>query len=136
LKNDPYLLRQKGFAHLLYLVLMPPAVHAFAAVIFGLDADTSSFMLFASALAAAATGAFLKKLKYGPVAAALSGAWPAALAAGRYWYWAGGMPSPGGSAQALARVLGWADAPAAAAVAAALLPCGAVGWLWVRFSKE
>lgn len=136
MKTDPYLLRQKWFAHLLYLVLMPPAVHACGAVVFGLDAEGSGYMLFASGLAAMATGSFLQKLKYGPVAAGLSGAWPAAIAAWRYWYWAAGMPSPGGSAQALARGLGWADAPAAAAVAAALIPCGAAGWLFARYAKE
>lgn len=114
----------------LYLGLLPPFVHVCATVLFGLEAEGSASMLFSSVLAAGATGMFLRKLRYPWVLAALSGAWPGVLAAWRHWYWDLGMPSPGGSAQALVRSLGWADASAASAVAAVLIPCGVVGWLW------
>ncbi|MBI2385445.1 MAG: hypothetical protein HYV14_05455 [Elusimicrobia bacterium] len=101
-----------------------------AAVLFGLEAEGSTHMLFASIMAAGSTGMFLRKLRYGWILAAFSGAWPGVLAAWRHWYWDLGMPSPGGSAQALVQALGWADASVAAAIAVVLLPCGAVGWIW------
>ncbi|MDD5303067.1 MAG: hypothetical protein PHS14_08145 [Elusimicrobia bacterium] len=114
---------------------MPIGVHVFFILFFGSEAESSSFMLFATALAAGATGAFLGKLKYGPVASSLAAPWPSVLAAWRHWHWALGMPSPGGSAQSLARAAGWADAPMPAAVAAAMILSGAAGWLMVRVDR-
>lgn len=112
------------------LGLMPPFVHVCATVLFGLEAEGSTHMLFSSVMAAWATGLFLRKSRYGWILAALSGAWPAVLAAWRHWYWDLGMPSPGGSAQALVRLLGWTDASAAEAIAVVLVPWGAIGWFW------
>lgn len=136
MKNDPYRLRQKWFVHVLFLVLLPPFVHACAAVLFGLEAEGSAQMLFSVVLAAVSTGIFLRKARYGWLAAALSGAWPGVLGASRHWYWTLDMPSPGGSAQSLVRLLGWTDVSAAAAVAVLLLPCGAAGWLFARYNPE
>lgn len=116
--------------HVWFLGLMPPFVHACATVLFGLEADGSTQMLFSSMMAAGATGMFLRKARYGWVLAAVSGPWPASLAAWRHWYWTLDAPSPGGAAQFLVRSLGWTDASAAEAVAAVLLPCAAAGWLW------
>jgi hypothetical protein len=109
---------------------MPPFVHVCSTAIFGLEAEGSAHMLFASVMAAGSTGIFLRVLRYGRFAAALSGAWPAVIAASRHWYWTLGMPSPGGSAQSLVRFLGWTDASVAASVAVVLIPCGVAGWMW------
>ena len=130
MSKNPFKAWSRGVQNVLYLGFMPPFVHVCATVIFGLEADDSTQMLFSAALAAWATGVFLRKLKYRPVAAAFSGAWPAVLAASRHWYWMVDMPSPGGSAQALVRILGWTDASVSASVAVVLIPCGAIGWLW------
>lgn len=119
-----------------YLGLMPPFVHACATILFGLEAEGSTHMLFSAVMAAGATGMFLRKARYGLVLAALSGAWPGALAAWRHWYWALGMPSPGGAAQSLAGALGWTGASAGEAVGALLIPCGAVGWVWILKSGD
>lgn len=132
---NPYRLRQKRFAHLIYLGLLPAGVHAFFTLIFGLEADTSGFMLFTAVMAAGAAGAFLGKLKYGPAVSALAAAWPSVLAAWRHWHWSLGMPSPGGSAQAMVRGLGWPDAPMPEAVACVLIPFGAAGWAFMRFDR-
>jgi hypothetical protein len=113
---------------------MPPFVHICSAVIWGSEAEGSTHMLFSAVMAAGATGMFLRVLKYGRFAAAVSGAWPAALAVARHWYWRLDMPSPGGSTQSLVRYLGWADAPASASVAVVLIPFGVVGWMW-RFES-
>lgn len=135
MSGDPYRLRQKRVAHLLWLGLMPAGVHLFFTVIFGLEAETSGFMLFSAVVSAGSIGAFLFKRRYGPVETALAAAWPAVLASWRHWYWSLGMPSPGGSAQGLVRTFGWPDAPSAAAVAAVLVPFGAAGWLFMRFDR-
>ncbi len=115
---------------------MPPFVHATCALLFGLEAEGSMHMLFSVVMAALSTGIFLRKLKYGWVWAAFSGAWPGALATSGHWYWALDMPSPGGSAQFLVGLLGWNGAPGAAAVAVVLVPCGAGGWLFARYNPE
>lgn len=136
MRKDPYRSRLGWFGHFLYLGLMPPFIHACSSVLFALEAEAPFLALVTSAFAAAATGSVLKKKKYGALASAVAGAWPAALAAGYYWYGNFGLYSPGGPAQALARALGWRDAPAAVAVALALLPCGVAGWALLRFDTE
>lgn len=114
---------------------MPAGVHAFFILIFGLEADTSGFMLFSAVMSAGAVGAFLFKRRYGPVESSLAAVWPAVLASWRQWHWSLGMTSPGGSAQGLVRTFGWPDAPMTAAVAAVLVPFGAAGWLFMRFDR-
>lgn len=136
MKTNPYGLRQEMFAHFLRLVLMPAAVHAGITVFMGLEAEGSVTMLFAAAMAAAASGSFLCKLRYGPIESSLAASWPSVPAAYWHWHWAVGMPSPGGSAQALVRFMGWPDAPMPAALYGVLLVSAVVGWGFARIDRS
>lgn len=135
MSGNPYRLRQKEFAHFLWLGLMPIGAHVFFGVFLGLEAEGSGYMLLLTVCAAGAVGVVLGKLKYGPVESSLAAAWPSVLAAWRHWHWALDMPSPGGSAQGLVRLVGWADAPIPGAVAAVLIFSGAAGWLVMRIDR-
>lgn len=135
MKNDPYRLRQKRFAHLLRLGLLPAGVHLFLTLLFGIEADTSGVMLMMAIMAALAVGVLLAKLEYGLIVSALAAVWPTVLAAWRRWHWSLDMHSPGGAAQTVVRFCGWPDAPAAAALAAVLIPFGALGWLLKHFDR-
>lgn len=132
MSQDPYRLRQRNFAHALWLVLLPPCAHIFFVLFIGAEADRSSLMLFSSILAAMSVGAYLHKKGYGPFVSPLAAAWPAVLAVDRQWFWTVDMHSPGGAAQAVARALGWADASATEAMAAFMVACGGAGWLFSR----
>ena len=114
---------------------MPVCVHAAFTLFFGLEADTAPFMLFTAVLAAGSTGAFLGKWGYGPVAASLGSAWPTVLAVSRHWHWSAGLPSPGGSAQALTRYMGLGELSMPAATAVVLIIAGAAGWLLMRVDR-
>ena len=135
MKPNPFAGRQKAFRHLVWLGGMPVCVHAFFVVFFGLEAETAGFMLFATVLAAASCGAFLSKAGYGPLASALAAGWPSDIAIWGHWHWGLGMPSPGGSAQSWARMLGWPEPSMTGALAALLLAAGGAGWLFSRTDR-
>lgn len=133
---NPYALRQRGFSHFLMLVLMPAGAHAFFTLIFGLEADGSAYMLFSALCAAAASGAFLYKARYGLLESLVPAVWPAVLATWREWYWALGMHAPENAARTFAGALGWDRAPATAAVALLTLAAAAAGWICRRASPR
>ena len=119
--------------HLVYLGVIPAFVHAFATLTFAFEAELSIVILIAAMIASALVGGFLFRQGYHPVVPVVVSGWPTVLASWQRLHWAMNMPSPGGSAQSIARSFGWNDAPVPAAVAAVLAASGLAGWLFMLF---
>ncbi len=101
----------------------------------GWDADSPASVLCAVILAGLGSGLYAGRRGHGPATAVLAAAWPAALFAWRRWYWAMDMHSPGGTAQWLIGLTGWADAPAPGAVALVAAGAAVPGWSLARFDR-
>lgn len=119
----------------LWIVGAPFLLHLLCVLLFGMEADTSTEVLFAVMFAAASTGGAYAKLGFNLALAAAATAWPPALFAWRRWYWAMDMHSPGGAAQGLVGLLGWKDAPAPWALASVAAVSSAPGWLLLRLDR-